>query len=222
MLIDWQKVGGLLPVVVQEHSTKEVLMLAYMNKEALDLTLSSGLAHYFSRTKNRIWQKGESSGYTQEVQGIRLDCDGDTLLLLVKQNGVACHTGRKSCFFRDLSSGESISKPSIKTDEIYGVVDALYHTILEKKSADPSKSWSAKLLNSDDNVILKKVIEEAGEFSFAYKDDDHKEIVYEAADLFYHTLVALAKKQISPDLVRQELRRRTAQSGIEEKNSRSK
>ncbi len=217
--IDWQK-SDLIPTITQDSTTNEVLMLAYMNREALELSIATKTAHYYSRSKQRIWKKGESSGHTQQIEQILLDCDGDTLLLKVAQNGVACHTGRKSCFFTDIESGESISEPQIDTLATYGIIDELYHTILERKNADPSTSWSAKLLQSGDNAILKKVIEESGEFSFAIKDGDESEIIYECADLVYHTLVALASKNISPDRIKQELARRFNRSGIEEKNSR--
>ncbi len=217
--IDWQK-QELLPVIVQESTTGEVLMMAYMDKEALRLSLETKTAHYFSRSKQRIWKKGESSGHTQDIEEFLLDCDNDTLLIKVKQHGVACHTGRKSCFFTKLESGESISDVKVDTTAAYGVIDTLYHTIQERKNADPSSSWTAKLFSKGENTILKKVIEEAGEFSFAYKDDDEGEMIYEAADLTYHMLVALASKNISPDRIKQELARRFGISGIEEKNSR--
>ena len=217
--IDWQK-QPLLPVIVQDVSTNEVLMMAYMNPEALRLSLQTKIAHYFSRSKQRIWKKGESSGHTQEIEEFLLDCDNDTLLLKVKQNGVACHTGRKSCFFTRLDTNEEVYEPKIDTTATYGVIDTLYHTIQERKSADPSSSWTAKLFSKGENTILKKVIEEAGEFTFAYKDDDEKEIIYEAADLTYHMLVALANKNITVDRIKQELARRFGISGIEEKNNR--
>ena len=219
--VDWEKCE-LLPVVVQDIKSKEVLMLAYMNKEALELSLSSKTAHYFSRSKQRIWKKGESSGHTQEIDSFYIDCDNDTLLIKVKQNGVACHTGRATCFFTQLESGEIQSEAEVNTQAMYGVIDTLYHTIQERKNADPASSWTAKLLSKGENTILKKVVEEAGEFSFAYKDDDEKEMIYEAADLTYHMLVALAAKNISPDRIKQELARRFDMSGIEEKNSRDK
>ncbi len=217
--IDWQK-QELLPVIVQDASTSEVLMMAYMNQEALELSLQTKFAHYFSRSKQRIWKKGESSGHTQKIEEFLLDCDNDTLLLKVEQNGVACHTGRKSCFFTRLDSGEEVYEQEVDTTAAYGVIDTLYHTIQERKNADPSSSWTAKLFSKGENTILKKVIEESGEFTFAYKDDDEKEIIYEAADLTYHMLVALANKNISPDRIKQELARRFGISGIEEKNSR--
>ena len=219
--VDWEK-SELLPVIVQDETTNEVLMMAYMNKEALQRSLETKLAHYFSRTKQRIWKKGESSNHLQHISSFMIDCDNDTLLLKVKQDGVACHTGRKSCFFTELDSGEVTIDKSVDTDAMYGVIDTLYHTILERKSADPETSWTAKLLSKGDNDILKKVVEEAGEFSFAVKDRDEKEIIYECADLTYHVLVALGHMNISPDRVKQELARRFGMSGIAEKASRNK
>jgi len=217
--VDWQK-QDLLPVIVQDEQTNEVLMMAYMNQEALHLSLTTNVAHYFSRTKQRIWKKGESSGHTQEIIDFFLDCDNDTLLIKVKQNGVACHTGRKSCFFTQLKTSTTVSDIDVDMTETYGVIDTLYHVIQERKNADPATSWTAKLFSKGENTILKKVIEEAGEFTFAYKDNDTHEIVYESADLVYHVLVALAYKNISPDRIKQELSRRFNFSGIEEKNSR--
>jgi len=219
--IDWEKMDGLIPVVTQESSTNEVLMLAYMDKEALTLTLESNIAHYFSRSKQRIWKKGESSGHTQEVVDIMLDCDNDTILLKVNQTGVACHTGRKSCFFTSMKTNEEVIPVEVDTTSAYGVIDTLYHTIQEKKNDDPKKSYTAKLLQGEENSMLKKIVEESGEFTFAIKDNDTEEIIYEAADITYHVLVALASKNVSPDRVKQELARRFGMSGIEEKNSRS-
>ena len=219
--IDWAK-SELLPVIVQDATSLEVLMMAYMNCEALELSLSTHIAHYFSRSKQRLWKKGESSGHLQHIERFLLDCDNDTLLIMVRQEGVACHTGRKSCFFTDIESGEIISVPQIDTISTYGIIDELYHTILARKNADPESSWTAKLLSKGDNSILKKVVEEAGEFSFAVKDNNEDEIIYECADLVYHVLVALGHKNISPDRIKQELARRFGMSGIAEKNARIK
>lgn len=217
--VDWNK-QPLLPVIVQDNTTNEVLMMAYMDKEALTLSLQTKLAHYFSRSKQRIWKKGESSGHVQHIKSFLIDCDNDTLLLKVDQEGVACHTGRKSCFFTELESGSETMAAEVDTTSAYGVIDTLYHTILERKSADPETSWTAKLLSKGENTILKKVVEEAGEFSFAVKDNNEEEIVYEAADLTYHVLVALGYKNISPDRIKQELARRFGMSGIAEKAAR--
>lgn len=218
--IDWQKMDGLIPVITQDAKTNEVLMLAYMNEEALKLTLETKQAHYFSRSKQRLWKKGESSGHTQEVVSTMVDCDNDTILLKVNQNGVACHTGRKSCFFTDLENDEIKLDVEVNTTNAYGVIDTLYHVIESRKNDDPSKSYTAKLLQGKENSMLKKIVEEAGEFTFAVKDNDEEEIIYEAADLLYHSLVALSSKGINPDRVKQELSRRFGLSGIEEKNSR--
>ncbi len=218
--IDWQK-NPLMPVVVQDIDTNEVLMLAYMNKEALDKTLSTGYAHYYSRSREKLWKKGETSGNIQKVEEIFLDCDSDTILLKVKQKGPACHTGRKSCFYKNLKNAQIISEPEIEPSLMYeNVIDVLYHTILEKKESDPEKSWTAKLFKKGENTILKKVMEEAAEFCFAVKDKNKKEIIYECADLVYHSLVALAYSNISPELVKKELKRRFGVSGIEEKRNR--
>ncbi len=217
--VDWEK-QELLPVIVQDVHTNDVLMMAYMNREALQRSLETKLAHYYSRSKQRLWKKGESSGHLQHIKQFLIDCDNDTLLLKVEQEGVACHTGRKSCFFTELESGETTMDAEIDTTAAYGVIDTLYHTILKRKHADPETSWTAKLLSKGENTILKKVVEEAGEFSFAVKDDDEAEIVYEAADLTYHVLVALGYKNISPDRIKQELARRFGISGIAEKASR--
>jgi phosphoribosyl-ATP pyrophosphohydrolase/phosphoribosyl-AMP cyclohydrolase len=220
MKVDFEKNGGLVPVIVQDVDTNEVLMLAYMNEEALKLTQESGYAHYFSRSRNKLWKKGESSGHTQEVKEILIDCDNDTILLKVKQNGVACHTGRKSCFFTKLDSAEVILD---KEKEIeYNFIDQLYHTLLDRKNADPKTSYVSSLYHKGENSLLKKVAEEAAEFCFAVKDNDKKEIIYEAADLAFHTLIALALKNIHPEAVLEELKRREGVSGIEEKRNRKK
>jgi len=218
--IDWEKMNGLIPVVTQDSTSNEVLMLAYMDKEALSLTLKTKQAHYFSRSKQRIWKKGESSGHLQDVKNIMIDCDNDTILLKVKQTGVACHTGRKSCFFTDLESSEEKLDIEVNTASTYGVIDNLYHVIESRKNDDPEKSYTAKLLKGKENSMLKKIVEEAGEFTFAVKDNDEEEIIYEAADIVYHMLVAMASKNVNPDRVKQELARRFGLSGIEEKNSR--
>ena len=172
--IDWQKVDGLVPVITQDANNLEVLMFAFMNKEALELSLKTGFAHYFSRTKKRIWKKGESSNHTQEIIDIFVDCDSDTILLKVIQQGVACHTGRKTCFFTDLKTDEIKEKIEIDTSVNYGVIDTLYNTILSRRFDDPSKSYTAKLLSGEQNSMLKKIVEEAGEFTFAIKDKDEK------------------------------------------------
>ncbi len=220
MNIDWNKIP-LVPAIVQEVVTNEVLMLAYMNQEAYELTKSTGFAHYFSRSKQRIWKKGESSNHTQEIVDILLDCDNDTILLKVKQNGVACHTGRKSCFFTSVTQDKIILDQEVNINAIYGVVDTLYHTILERKSSMDEKSWTKKLLDNP-ALLQEKIIEEANELCKAIKEESDEQVIYEAADLLYHSLVGLGHRDISPDRVKQELARRFGMSGIEEKENRNK
>ncbi len=218
--IDWQKTP-LIPVIAQEANTGEVLMLAYANEEAYRLTLSTGYAHYFSRSRKRLWKKGEESGHLQKIEAVQIDCDGDTLLYRVIQSGPACHTGRKSCFFTDAHSGETTEPVLVDPARCYGITDTLYHTILERKGADAKSSYVATLFDKGENTILKKVIEEAGELCFAIKDGDEQAIIAEAADLLFHTLIALGHREITPDRVRQELMRRQGLSGLEEKRQRN-
>ncbi len=218
--IDWDKTP-LIPAIAQDYENSEVLMLAYMNEEAYNLTLETKYAHYFSRSKQRIWKKGESSNHTQEVEDILVDCDGDTIVLKIKQNGVACHTGTKSCFFTSITQDKVVLNQEVNTDAIYGVVDTLYHTILSRKNDNSQKSWTKKLLN-DKDLLLSKIQEEADELAVAIDKEDDAQVIYEASDLLYHSLVGLAYRDVSPDRIKQELARRFNQSGIVEKEGRSK
>lgn len=239
-------INGLIPCIVQDIESKEVLMLAYCNSDALHLTIQTKQMHYFSRSKNRIWKKGESSGNTQHVVELRLDCDNDSLLALVKQQGAACHTGNKSCFYKDsvlenvVSDNSDIQNSYLDSKELdkemqssilesskfsiykYGIIDTLYHILLDRKGYDPTKSYTASLCSKGENAILKKVVEECAEFCLAFKDGHEDDIVYECSDMVYHTLVALSFQEINPDKVKQELIRRFGVSGIDEKNARLK
>jgi phosphoribosyl-ATP pyrophosphohydrolase/phosphoribosyl-AMP cyclohydrolase len=217
MQIDWNK-HDLLPAIAQDSATGQVLMLAYMNKEAYELTLNSGYAHYFSRSKQRIWKKGEESGHTQKIDDILIDCDADTILLKVEQKGVACHTGRKSCFFTSTKENKEVLEKEVDIEDKYSIVDILYHTILERKSDNAQKSWTKKLLN-DKELLLAKIKEEADELCVAIDREDDAQVIYEAADLLYHSLVGLGFREISPDRVKQELQRRHGTSGIVEKRA---
>ena len=220
MNIDWNR-HKLLPAIAQDANSGDVLMLAYMNEEALNLTLNSGYAHYFSRSKQRIWKKGEESGHTQRVVDVLIDCDSDTILLKVEQNGVACHTGRKSCFFTSIKDNKEVLEKEVNVEDKYSIVDILYHTIIERKSDKATKSWTKKLLN-DKELLLNKIKEEADELCVAIDREDDKQVIYEAADLLYHSLVGLGLREVSPDRVKQELKRRFGMSGIVEKESRNK
>lgn len=207
---------GLVPAIAQDATTGEVLMMAYMDREALVKTISTGKAHYFSRSRNRLWLKGETSGNFQEVREILYDCDEDTILLKVNQIGVACHTGERSCFFRRLA-GEPQRIEPVEGSQI---LDALYKVILERKRTLPEGSYVASLLKTGLDGILNKVEEEATELILASKGRGKKEIVHELADLLFHTLVLLGEKDIAPQEVYMELKRRFGKSGIEEKEAR--
>jgi phosphoribosyl-ATP pyrophosphohydrolase/phosphoribosyl-AMP cyclohydrolase len=221
MQINWQKTP-LIPAIAQEHETNEILMLAYMNEEAYNLTLNTGYAHYFSRSKQRIWKKGESSNHTQEVKEMLLDCDADTIILKIHQNGVACHTGTKSCFFTSVMQKKRVLEQEVDTTAIYSVIDSLYHTVVERKNdKNTKKSWTKKLLNNKE-LMLSKIREEADEVCVAINEESDEQVIYESADLLYHTIVGLGYRDISPDRVKQELARRFGMSGIEEKETRKK
>ena len=218
--VDWNK-NPIIPAIAQDNETNEVLMLAYMNEEAYNLTLQTGYAHYFSRSRQRLWKKGETSGHTQKVVDLLIDCDGDTVLMKIEQNGVACHTGRKSCFFTSVTQHKAVSEPEKDTSAIYGAVDTLYHTILDRKNSSGAKSWTKKLLD-DKELLLSKIREEADELAVAIDRESDEQVIYEAADLLYHSLVGLGYREISPDRIKQEIARRFGTSGIEEKESRRK
>ena len=220
--IQWDKLDGLIPVVVQDYKSAEVLMVAFMNEEAFILSIETKEAHFYSRSKARIWKKGEQSGHIQKIHQFLLDCDDDTLLLKVEQIGSTCHTGNKTCFFKEIDSNiqTKYSHTTLDMHRVYGVIDTLYHTLQERKKADYKTSYTASLYHKGENTIGKKIVEEASEFAFALKDKKEEEIIYEAADLLYHTLVGLSHVNISPDRVKQEILRRFNRSGIEEKNSR--
>lgn len=216
--LDWDK-SELIPAIIQDYQNKEVLMLGFLNQEALKLSLETGFMHYFSRTKNRIWQKGESSGNYQKIITINFDCDRDSLLVMVEQKGSACHSGSRSCFFRTLENNPTATLQSQNKPE-ENIFDTLYHTLLERKFASSDTSYTASLYKKGFNTICKKISEETGELICEIKDKNKEQIIYESADVFYHIFVALASFNIHPDAILQELKRRFAFSGIEEKNSR--
>lgn len=201
---------GLLPAIVQDVVTGQVLMLAYMNREALEKTLETGLAHYWSRSRSQLWQKGETSGHTQHVRDIRYDCDADSLLLLVEQDGVACHTGERSCFFRRLPGSPHTADIPVAEAFLHKV----YEVILERRQHAPQESYVASLMARGQDQVLKKVVEEAAEVVLASKNGHAEEILYEMADLWFHSLVALGWHRLPPQGVLQELQRRFGKSGL--------
>ena len=218
---------GLVPAIIQDAQQGEVLMVAYMNRLALEKTLETGYTHFWSRSRNRLWKKGEESGHVQKVEEILIDCDSDTLLVKVHQEGAACHTGHRSCFFRRLDregwqeKGEKVFNPQ----EVYGggctILEHIYEVILDRKHhIDRQDSYVASLFRKGLDAILKKVGEEATEVVLAGKDGDRERVVYEVADLFFHTLVAMGYYNVPPSDVYGELGRRFGRSGLEEKEER--
>lgn len=194
--------NGLIPAIIQHYTSKEVLMLGYMNKESLNLTIETKRTWFFSRSRQKLWNKGETSGNFHEVKGIRYDCDKDTLLVKVKPMGPTCHTGEDSCFYSWVYEVETKDIESLK------VLDLLYEKILKRKEGPIEGSYTKYLFENGIDKILKKVGEETSEVIIAAKNDSKEEIIYEASDLMYHLLVLLADKNISFDEIREELYKR--------------
>jgi phosphoribosyl-AMP cyclohydrolase / phosphoribosyl-ATP pyrophosphohydrolase len=194
---------GLVPVVTQESRSGDILMLAYANRDALDRTLSTGLAHYFSRSRGTLWQKGETSGHVQRVVEIRVDCDGDAVLYRAHQEGPACHRGTRSCFETVISgAGEPMADPGGH------VLSRLASRIAERAATKPEASYTAQLLADGLGRISRKVGEEAVEVVVAAHTEDDGRLASEAADLLYHLLVLLQARSVPLDAVWQELEKR--------------
>jgi phosphoribosyl-ATP pyrophosphohydrolase/phosphoribosyl-AMP cyclohydrolase len=207
---------GLVPVVTQESRSGDILMVAFANRDALDRTLSTGLAHYFSRSRGTLWQKGETSGHVQRVTEIRLDCDGDTVLYRVEQTGPACHTGRRTCFSTVLSgagapwAGGQRGGGAVGADEDPGghLLSRLARTIASRAAEHPEGSYTAQLLAGGVSKASQKVGEEAVEVVVAANSEDDERLASEAADLLYHLLVLLQARGVPLDAVLRELESR--------------
>jgi len=222
---------GLIPVIIQDEKTNQVLMLAYMNRESLEKTLEEGRTCFYSRSIRELWFKGSTSGNTQLVKKIVLDCDNDTLLVLAEQKGVACHTGNYSCFFKEIKGDkieeiklespihlqkEQVEKIKSSQGESRGgqleinseIIDEIYKVIKDRKLNYKNDSYVCKLLANSEDMLPKKIGEEAAEVIIALKDKDRGAIIYEVADLWFHTLVALGSCNISPQDVFKELKKR--------------
>ncbi|MFI3254312.1 MAG: bifunctional phosphoribosyl-AMP cyclohydrolase/phosphoribosyl-ATP diphosphatase HisIE [Eubacteriales bacterium] len=185
---------GLIPAIVQDFFTKEVLMMAYMNKESFEITKKEGYTCFYSRSRQELWRKGETSGNRQKVMKISGDCDSDTLLIHVIPDGPACHTGEMSCFFQEiLCEKEGFS------------IDHLADLIADRKKTMPEKSYTTYLFEKGKEKILKKVGEECTEVVVAAMNEDKKETIYEISDVAYHLLVLMAEMGISVNDVRDEL-----------------
>ena len=200
--VDWEKADGLVPVVVSD-TEKNVLTVAYMNKEALKLTLETGFAHYYSRSKGRIRKKGEVSGNTQRLVEIKVDCDQDALLMTVKQKGTACHTGHYSCFFETIEGKKEDRVEEI--DYSLNYLKELEQVIKERKAQMPEGSYTTSLFQEGREKIYKKFGEEAVEVLVA---QSRESLVYELGDLFYHLFVLLAYNEVDFDEIIKELAKR--------------
>lgn len=193
---------GMVPVIVQDYKSSEVLMLAYMNEEAFGATLHTGKMTYYSRSRQMLWLKGETSGHFQHVKSLTLDCDNDTILAKVSQTGAACHTGKPSCFFQPLTEREYNSHNPLKVfEDVYGI-------ILDRKANPKEGSYTNYLFDKGIDKILKKLGEEATEIVIAAKNPDPEEIKYEISDFLYHVMVLMADKGISWEDITRELANR--------------
>lgn len=190
--------SGLVPAIAQDINTKKVLMLAYMNKESIEKTLEDGVATYYSRSRQELWKKGETSGNIQKLRGMHYDCDGDSILLTVEQVGVACHTGEYSCFFNEV----------VKCDEDGDILEGLYKLLSERKENPVEGSYSSYLFHEGIDKILKKIGEESSEVIIASKNNDKEEMTYEISDLVYHTLVLMVEQGVKIGDIKKELEKR--------------
>ncbi len=193
---------GMIPVIVQDYKTDEVLMLAYMNEEAYNKTIETGLMNYWSRSRNELWQKGDTSGHYQYVKSLTADCDNDTILAKVLQVGNACHTGNRSCFFNTMLKKEYDDSNPLK------VFEKEYNIILDRKANPKEGSYTNYLFDKGIDKILKKVGEECTEIIIAAKNPNPEEIKYEMADFLYHTMVLMVEKGITWDEITKEINSR--------------
>lgn len=207
MQVDFTKIKfdekGLVPAVIQDATTGKVLMLAYMNSVSLQRTVETGYTWFWSRSRQELWNKGATSGNVQKVVDIKYDCDGDSLLLQVKQTGSACHTGEYSCFHNILWRENNL--PAVNGQITSAILNELYDVIQQKRIHGGEKSYTKYLFTSGQDKILKKVGEEAAETIIASKNNNNGEVVYEMSDLWYHCLVLLAYHNISPSELLAEL-----------------
>ncbi|EOS26205.1 phosphoribosyl-ATP diphosphatase [Lachnospiraceae bacterium 3-1] len=193
---------GLLPVIVQDYQTAEVLMMAYMNEEAFRTTLFLGKMTYYSRSRKELWIKGETSGHYQYVKSLTIDCDKDTLLARVSQVGAACHTGNTSCFFQELVKKEFTTKNPMR------VFEDVYDVIKDRKENPKEGSYTNYLFEKGIDKILKKIGEEATEIVIASKNSDKEEIKYEVSDFLYHVMVLMVEKGVTWEDIVEELNQR--------------
>lgn len=197
---------GLLPAIVQDAQTGQVLMLAYMNAESLKLTSESGETWFWSRSRAELWHKGDTSGNTQRVVGLVLDCDGDALVVRVEPAGPACHTGRRSCFHNVIQAAAGFHEDT--AEDLGEVLSALYALVETRKRERPQGSYTTYLFDQGLDKILKKIGEESSETIIAAKNEDRGALTKESCDLLYHLVVLLAERGVTLPDVRDELVRR--------------
>ena len=190
---------GLIPVIVQDYKTNEVLMMAYMDQEAFNHTVKSGRMTYYSRSRKEQWVKGETSGHYQYVKSLTMDCDKDTLLAKVEQIGVACHTGNRSCFYQPIVGNEYDAKNPLQ------IFETVYNTIQDRKEHPKEGSYTNYLFDKGIDKILKKVGEEATEIVIAAKNPSAEEIKYEIADFLYHAMVLMVERGVTWEDITKEL-----------------
>ena len=198
--------NGLVPVIVQDVSSGQVLMLAYANKDAIQKTIDSDKSHFWSRSREKLWMKGEESGNVQDIKELYYDCDIDTILYLVQQTGVACHTGERTCFYRSTNGNQEA--PTFGSSDSSKTLDEVYEVILDRKLNPKDGSYVSGLFEKGLDKILKKIGEEAGETIIGAKNGDKKEIIYETADLWFHSMIVLSYFGITPNDIYDELGRR--------------
>ena len=204
---------GLLPAVVQDWLDGTVLMVGYMNQEAIAKTLATKTVHFWSRSRNKLWEKGEMSGHKLHVKELFVDCDRDTILVKAQPVGPTCHTGERACFFSRLDESGSIAGEKTR-DAAGGILESVLRTILARRANPQAGSYTTKLFEGGHDKILKKVAEEAGEVLLASKGGKKEEIVYEVADLFFHTLMVLGYHDLSLHEIYHELGKRFGKSGL--------
>ena len=214
--------NGLVPVIAQEARTGMIRMVAWANREALELTVENKAAHFWSRSRKALWRKGESSGHTLAVREIRIDCDGDVALYLVDAEGPSCHTGATSCFYRKAGDDGATLTDDGPPDPPALVLARVAAVIAERRRARPEKSYVVSLLDAGLPKINAKIAEESRELIEALPENDAAHTAHEAADLIFHTLVGLESAGVSIDAVFAQLRKRFGISGIDEKASRSR
>ena len=185
--VDFEKANGLVPVVVQDASNDKVLMQAFMNEESLRLTLASGKMHYWSRSRGRIWLKGEESGHHSLLQNAILDCDNDAVLFKVQQIGAVCHTGRETCFHKPVVAEEERAVDA-------KIIERIFEVIMDRIKNPTEESYVSRLTGKGEDAVLQKIGEETVELLLATKDNRPEEIVHEAADILFHVLVLFAQK----------------------------